>query len=134
MNRTIKIPPTFRVFALVLTINICAYSQFLSWRDTNLPGGGTVTALDSIPGGMLSGTANGRIFRSVDDGGTWQLAMRGAGSPLLDFLQLNGAWLAAAGTKGYSAIADCFSGMCGPDPTAMGGLYRSVDSGATWVK
>lgn len=90
-----------------------------------------VMALAALPGagGLLAGTRDGGVFRSADTGSTWVPAS--GGLPMLDSIRrfpvVSVAWL--AGTA-YALVKD---GPRLPWSGANAGLYRSADSGRTWV-
>ncbi len=105
----------------------------LIWNDTHIPGEVVLTALDSLPGGVLAGTQSGRIYRSVDQGKTWKLALDQAGDAIQNFARIGNLLFAAAGSRGDLGLWDCFSMSC-VSPVVTGGLFKSIDSGAHWLK
>ncbi len=106
-----------------------AASQALSWRMIGPYRGGRTRAVTGIPGQpatFLIGAVNGGVWRTTDDGRTWQ--------PIFD----------AAATQSIGAIAVAPSdpkiyyvasgeGLQRPDLSVGDGIYRSADAGATWT-
>jgi len=62
---------------------------------------------------VLAGTSNGKVYRSVDHGATWNPASGLPGTPVMDLAFAGGGILAA---------------------TAGSGIYRSVDNGASFAQ
>lgn len=66
------------------------------WVDADFPGSGRVTALQAastLQGDAavaLAGTANGRIYRSLDEGGSWKVSLSAPGSPVRQILSIDG--------------------------------------------
>lgn len=84
------------------------------WRYAGCPDGGSVEYLASLPSGeIFAATYLGPIFRSLDDGRSWD-------SVIMD--------------RGFARGARCFFGG-GSNPLYMvnGGLLTSTDRGAHWT-
>ena len=69
-----------------------------------------------------SGTQTGTIFRSTDAGASWQLASGGFNASTVSFLVVNPAFPSTLYAAGYPTTGD----------PSSGGLFKSVDSGASW--
>ena len=104
----------------------------LSYRNlTNFSRGGrshTIVGVPSQAGVFYMGAANGGVFKSTDNGGTWV--------PVTDG-QIN------VGSTGSLAVADSnpdivWLGTGSPDPRGNisngDGVYKSIDAGATWKR
>jgi hypothetical protein len=145
MQRTRRFP--FRPAALIALACLACLPGFVpealaqAWKNTNLPGGAGVMAIWNVPapaGGkpaLLAGTWKGRIFRSEDQGKTWNLVLSGAGSSVGVFREFGGSLFAGAGSNIDLGLWDCWTiiGGCG-DPSKPGGVFRSRDGGKTWTR
>ena len=89
--------------------------------------GGRVTALAAIPGGgvLYLGSANGGVFKSVNNGVDFTAVFDAAGSSSIGALVLDplNPSVIYAGTGESNGSADSYDGA---------GVYRSEDAGATW--
>lgn len=103
--------PALNAMAAV-AITVGAPNQ-AAWMGTAGPVGGTITALLANDANVLAGTMNNGVYRSSDNGLTWQRASRG----LPGRLSVNA--LAALGNAVFA----------GTDR----GVYRSTDNGAHWT-
>jgi len=99
------------LFVVLIAPTMCAQHPF--WRPTNIPYGGTTSALaaDSL-GNVYAGTERG-IFRTSDGGDQWTLCTREV-VPLREALIVDATGVVMAGT--YE------------------GFWRSTDQGVTWQK
>lgn len=89
--------------------------------------GGRVTALAAVPGGgvLYLGSANGGVFKSVNNGIDFTPVFDAAGSCSIGSLALDpvSPSVVYAGTGESNGSADSYDGT---------GVYRSEDAGATW--
>lgn len=109
-----------------------AFSQIDFWQQTNGPFGGNIRCLAvDIHGKIFAGTArvgHGQgIFRSRDDGMSWEKASNGMPYTLfagaLDDTLYDNVHCLATNSKGF-----IFAG------TRTAGVFRSTDSGQSWVQ
>lgn len=124
------------MFLTIGAVKICLWCQTSTWQDLRLPSNGTVTALEHSGNSLFVGMSSGRIFRSSDDGITWQMVNGVGSAPIRKFLFHDSVYLAASGTmlgRPYK-FEGCPLGptLCS-DPASYGGLYRSIDSGKSWI-
>jgi hypothetical protein len=133
----------------------------LVWQFSGLPGAITPAILATPDGRLFAGTQGSGISRSLDAGGTWQLASTGLTSLDVRALAIQGTTL-LAGTQnvgversldGGNTWQVANAGMTVPGPwfgtwsfaptvstpgttlyagTNGGGVYRSADGGYTW--
>jgi photosystem II stability/assembly factor-like uncharacterized protein len=90
-------------------------AQDITWRPTNGPYGGRIFQLACTPeGAMLAGIENFGLFRSTDDGETWQ--QTSLTSQTVDAFAIDGGGRLFAGV--YSAS----------------GVFISSDDGLTWTQ
>lgn len=104
-------------FVVFLNIILCtnSLSQKPIWSQTNGPFGGDVQTLIRTQGNiMLAGTSLHGIFKSIDDGRTWQESNSG--------LNTNCVYSFVCSHNGSIYVS------------TYGGIYRSIDDGATWQK
>ncbi|HMB90990.1 MAG TPA: YCF48-related protein [Rhodothermales bacterium] len=85
----------------------------ISWRQTNGPEGGRATAFFEHDGDLLVGTSRGGIFRSTDEGQSWEYV------GLAFVAEVTGIVESLAGTLIAGTYGD--------------GIYRSTDGGTTWA-
>ena len=101
---------------ILITIIACTGNTYAQWI-TNGPSGETVRALASDGVNTFAGTANGTVFLSTNNGGSWSSVTPGlpANSGLFS--------LAISGTKIFAGVGCCVGG----------GVYSSVNNGSTWT-
>jgi len=99
--------------ALILIFTVSSYSQTY-WEKTNGPTGGLMRSVVKGPGNkVISGTSNGRIFYSDNNGESWHRADTVFYRNIVDFVYCDdGSILAATASNG--------------------GVQRSTDGGQTW--
>ena len=101
---------------LILSNNI--FSQF-TWNQLNGPQGGIVSEIKSNSNGVLfMGSLGGGVFRSTDNGNTWQQKINGFPGPIFD----DGTVALAIANDG-DIFASSFTD----------GVYRSTNNGDTWI-
>jgi len=97
---------------------ISNYSQF-TWQQLNGPQGGLVSEIKSNSAGTLfMGSLGGGVFRSTDNGLTWNLKTNGFPGPVFD----DGTVAIAVADDG-DIFASCFTN----------GVYRSTNNGESWI-
>ena len=100
----------------------------LHWRMIGPYRGGRTKAVTGIPGrphSLLIGAVNGGVWRTDDDGRTWQ--------PIFDAAptQSVGAIVVAPSNPSIIYVGSG-EGLQRPDLSVGDGIYRSQDAGATW--
>lgn len=94
------------------------YSQF-TWQQLNGPQGGIVSEIKSNSSGTLfMGSLGGGVFRSTDNGLTWNQKVNGFPSPVFD----DGTVALAIANDG-DIFASCFNI----------GVFRSTNNGESWI-
>jgi photosystem II stability/assembly factor-like uncharacterized protein len=104
-------------FVVFLNIILCinSFSQKPIWSQTNGPFGGDVQTLIRTQGKiMLAGTSLHGIFKSIDDGRTWQESNSGLNTNCV-----------------YSFVCNRNGSIYA---STYGGIYRSIDDGESWQK
>jgi hypothetical protein len=137
-------------------------NQGLNWAAVWTPpdNAGVRSLITLSDGSMLLGTNNwGRIYKSVDNGATWNLVLSGfSGQSIFDLLEVNENLI--IGTRETGLVkstdqGDTWSGMASPSPgtrkyglfldsngtiwigvgdTGVGAIYFSGDNGVQWVR
>ena len=101
---------------LILSNNL--FAQF-TWQQLNGPQGGIVSQISSNSAGVLFlGSLGGGMFRSSDNGITWQQKVNGFPGPVFD----DGTVTFAVANDG-DIFASCFNI----------GVYRSTNNGESWI-
>lgn len=101
-------------FSLIIFFSfICSFSLFAQWSQTNGPYGGPVSSTVNINGHLFAGTSNG-VFLSTNNGTNWTQVNTGL---------MNTNVYSLASKEQY-----LFAG------TYNGGVFRSTNSGASWVQ
>ncbi len=109
-----------RSYGIFLFILCVATTSSAQWVQTNGPGGGTVTMIVSNQSSIFAATQERGLYRSADDGVTWNWI--GAGLPDAKTNSLS----ALAANDNALEVAYSLSGA------AQGVVYRSTDNGASW--
>ena len=104
-------------------------TQELQWRLVGPFRGGRTRAITGVPGQphtFLAGAVNGGVWKTDDDGRTWQ--------PIFDSqpTQSIGAIAVAASDPKIIYVASG-EGLHRPDLSVGNGIYRSSDGGSSWV-
>lgn len=104
-------------------------TQDLQWRLVGPFRGGRTRAITGVPGQphtFLAGAVNGGVWRTDDDGRTW--------NPLFDSqpTQSIGAIAVSPSDTNIIYVASG-EGLHRPDLSVGNGVYRSNDGGSTWV-
>lgn len=94
------------------------------WRNIGPPGGSVISLVTMADGSAVLGTADGHVFRAEGMPLQWRLAGRISGRHDAVVQEL----IADAATPGRLFAAVWFR-----DAAAGGGVFRSEDSGTTWV-
>ncbi|HSQ74324.1 MAG TPA: hypothetical protein VLT13_02135, partial [Bacteroidota bacterium] len=145
---------------LICTLAYLAFTTPLwaQWSRTSGPEGGYAADLLSAPQALLLGLESGGVYRSTDDGTTWQYAsigLRGLGAGGDAFAMLGTKVFVSTGygisvsvdggqtwtpmTNGLPSYGLYVSSFAVKSPNALfagadDGIYRTLDSGATWTK
>src|ERR1700729_3278553 len=115
--------------AIAAETNLQAITQDLSWRLVGPFRGGRTRAITGVPGRphtMLAGAVNGGVWKSDDDGRTW--------NPIFDSqpTQSIGAIAVAPSDPDIIYVASG-EGLQRPDLSVGNGIYKSTDAGKTWT-
>lgn len=99
---------------LLFAFNVAALGQEKQWYQTNGPTGGSVhsLAMDSS-GNLFAGIWNGGMFRSSDNGLTWNFSWKGVKRSTINSIQISRDGLLYAASFSF-------------------GFFRSTDSGRSW--
>ena len=124
------------------------------WQKTNGPYGGTVSSMDTFGGYLWANTEAGGIYRSSNDGGSWEVYNNGINFTFLDHTN---TLHAANGALWLTTNAQGILKLDNPDGTwtsVLGGhfyhlvhqgttlfaakysppfIYKSTDNGLTWT-
>jgi photosystem II stability/assembly factor-like uncharacterized protein len=136
----------------------CANPVYTQWSHTTAASGGFAAALMSNSHSVLVGLENGGVYRSTDDGTTWECAwagLNGRGPGGYAFVDLGSRILVSTGVgiavstneglswsdanNGLPVLGSVITGF-DVDPSgtvyASGseGVYHSNDSGVTWIR
>jgi len=104
-----------KYIALILILAPSINSQS-HWEKTNGPSGGSMRSIVKGPGNMvITGTSDGRIFYSNDNGENWSRADNVFGRNIVDFVYCDDGSIIAA-------------------TVGNGGVQRSTDGGRTWFR
>ena len=108
------------VVSVVVTVVVAASAPAATWMSVG-PSPAHVSALGldpAQPATLYAGTTGGAVFRSTDDGVTWQRLAPTGDFPIRDIAVIGQLVLASsdAGTN-----------------DGVGGVFRSVDGGASWA-
>lgn len=101
-------------FLSTLLLTTCAvlFSQNKIWLQTNGPYGGTIRALGTnITGDIFATTATGHVFRSRDNGNSWEPIKLNNDAEIYSLAFNSNGYIFGAG---------------------YGGVHRSFDNGITW--
>ncbi len=102
----------------ILILSNTLFAQF-SWQQLNGPQGGIVSQIRGNSSGVLfMGSLGGGMFRSTDNGITWQQKVNGFPGPVFD----DGTVTFAIANDG-DIFASSFTD----------GVYRSTNNGETWI-
>lgn len=102
-----------KLILLLSCIATSAFAQTNFWEQTNGPFGGTIGSLAINANGDAFAGAFGGVFRSTDNGDSWQQINNGLTNTLVRTLAINDN-------------SDIFAGT-------SDGLFRSNDNGDNWV-
>ena len=153
-------PPLIHPRLLICTIACLVFTTPLwaQWSRTSGPEGGYAADLLSTPQALLLGLESGGVYRSTDNGTTWQYASiglsgRGAGADAFAMLgtrifvstgygisvSVDGGQTWTPTTNGLPSYGLFVSSFAVQSPNALfagadDGIYRTLDSGASWTK
>ena len=135
--QTIRFHQAFSAILVMLTgtgltyaeINTASIVQDMQWRLVGPFRGGRTRAITGVPGQphtFLTGAVNGGVWKTDDDGRTW--------TPIFDSqpTQSIGAIAVAPSDPKIIYVASG-EGLHRPDLSVGNGVYRSSDSGKSWV-
>jgi photosystem II stability/assembly factor-like uncharacterized protein len=144
--------------ALILVCLAFAGTAHAQWSHTNGSEGGFALALLNTPEYMLIGLEGGGIYRSTDDGASWQFASSGlsgfdpsgyafavlgqrvfVSSGFSIYNSTDGGFTWAPTGNGLPPYGVFVAGLASREGVlfagaSSSGVYRSIDSGATWTK
>jgi photosystem II stability/assembly factor-like uncharacterized protein len=101
-----------KVLSLIVILVLGALNTQAQWEQSNGPYGGDVRSLIQSGNYLYAGTFGGGVFRSSDNGESWQEKSIGLNNRDVYSLIQSGNYI-YAGTDG-------------------GGVYRSTDNGESW--
>jgi hypothetical protein len=133
---------------LLLTYSI-TYTQFV---PTGGPGNGSVYSIYSSGSFLFAGTENGAVFRSSNNGDTWEQKISGMGVQRVNQIEGNNSTLFAGGLNGLFSSTNNGDNWTqvnygeNAEVTAVrvygneifagnynGGLFKSTNNGANWI-